>query len=64
MTVMVTTSLGFRIPISTVTRRVEVLVVELPFVVVTLRISTYDENWSVTVVEVVGAVPVFDTTIV
>ena len=44
MTVMVTTSLGFKIPISTVTLRVEVLVVELPLVVVTLRISTYDEN--------------------
>jgi hypothetical protein len=40
MTVIVTTSLGLRVPIDTVTLRVEALAVAVPLVVVTLMTST------------------------
>jgi hypothetical protein len=64
ITVIVTTSFGFNSPIFTVTVRLEEFAVAVPFVVVTLMISTYVENWSVTVAPVTSAVPVLLTTIV
>lgn len=62
--VIVTVSSVFSVSIVTTTVRVELFVVAVPFVVVALLISRYEERVSFTLTFVTGAVPLLATLIV